>query len=145
MPITSLEILFDLLRKFEGCRLKAYKCPAGVWTCGYGSTGHGINKDTVWTQEEANEHLHEDALNALHDAIRLSPILTHETIERQAAIASFIYNCGIGAYKTSTLKKRVDVGDWKSAQHEIMRWTRANGKVLNGLVKRRKAESSLLC
>jgi lysozyme len=68
----------------------------------------------------------------------------HETIERQAAIADFIYNCGGGAYKTSTLKKRVDATDWKSAKVELMRWTKAKGNVLPGLVKRRKKGAELL-
>ena len=144
MPITSLEILINLIKEFEGCKLKAYKCPAGVYTVGYGATGKGINKDTVWTHEQADESLHYRALEALHEAIKESPILTHETIERQAAIADFIYNCGIGNYRTSTLKKRVDVGDWNSAKTELMRWTKAKGKVLPGLVKRRKKEAELL-
>jgi len=144
MPITSLEILINLIKEFEGCKLKAYRCPAGVWTVGWGATGKGINKDTVWTQEQADEQLHDRALDALHEAIRLSPILLHETIERQAAIADFIYNCGINAYRKSTLKKRVDATDWVSAKTELMRWTRAKGKVLPGLVKRRKKGSDLL-
>jgi lysozyme len=144
MPITSLEILINLIKEFEGCKLKAYKCPAGVWTVGYGATGKGINKDTVWTQEHADEQLHDRALEALHDAITASPILTHETIERQAAIADFIYNCGVGNYRTSTLKKRVDVGDLVSAKKEIMRWDKVKGKPLAGLTRRRSVERDLL-
>jgi len=144
MPITSLEILINLIKEFEGCKLKAYKCPAGVWTVGYGATGKGINKDTVWTQEQADEQLHDSALEALHEAIKASPILTHETIERQAAIADFIYNCGGGAYKTSTLKKRVDAGDWVSSKKEIMRWDKVKGKPLAGLTRRRLVERDLL-
>jgi lysozyme len=139
-----LEVLINLIKEFEGCKLKSYKCPAGVWTVGYGATGKGINKDTVWAQEQANEQLHDRALDVLHEAIRLSPILLHETIERQAAIADFIYNCGGDAYKHSTLKKRVDATDWKNAKVELMRWTKANGKVLPGLVKRRNKEAWML-
>jgi len=143
-PITALQLLTNLIKEFEGLSLKAYKCPAGIWTVGYGATGKGINKDTVWTQQQADESLHDRALEALHDAINASPILLHETIERQAAIADFIYNLGIGNYRTSTLKKRVDAGDWKSAQHEIMRWDKVKGKPLAGLTRRRKKESDLL-
>jgi len=144
MPITSLEILINLIKEFEGCKLKAYKCPAGVWTVGFGATGKEINKDTVWTQEQANEQLHDRALDALHEAIRLSPILLHETIERQAAIADFIYNCGGGNYRASTLKKRVDAGDWNSAKKEIMRWDKVKGKPLAGLTRRRLIECDML-
>jgi len=144
MPITSLEILINLIKEFEGCKLKAYKCPAGVWTVGFGATGKEINKDTVWTQEQADESLHDRALDALHEAIRLSPILLHETIERQAAIADFIYNCGGGNYRASTLKKRVDAGDWNSAKKEIMRWDKVKGKPLAGLTRRRLIECDML-
>jgi len=144
MPITSLEILISLIKEFEGCRLKAYKCPAGIWTVGWGAIGKGINKDTVWTQHQADEQLHDRALDALHEAIRLSPILLHETIERQSAIADFIYNCGINAYRKSTLKKRVDAGDWNSAKKEIMRWDKVKGKPLAGLTRRRLVECDML-
>jgi lysozyme len=142
--ITSLDLLMSIIREFEGCRLKSYKDFGGIWTVGWGATGKGINKDTVWTQEQADEALHDRALGALHDAIKESPILTHETIEIQAAIADFIYNCGVGNYRTSTLKKRVDVGDWVSAKKEIMRWDKVKGKPLAGLTRRRKVESNLL-
>jgi lysozyme len=143
-PITALQLLTNLIKEFEGLSLKAYKCPAGVWTIGYGATGKGINKYTALTQEQADESLHDRALEALHDAINASPILLHESIERQAAIADFIYNLGIGNYRTSTLKKRIDAGDWESAQHEIMRWNKVKGKPLAGLTRRRKKESDLL-
>jgi lysozyme len=143
-PITALQILTNIIKEFEGCKLKAYKCPAGVWTVGWGATGKGINKDTVWTQPQADESLHDRALEALHDAINASPILLHETIERQAAIADFVYNCGVGNYRTSTLKKRVDSGDWKGAQHEIMRWDKVKGVSLAGLIRRRRRERDLL-
>ena len=63
---------------------------------------------------------------------------------RYAAIISFAYNCGIGNYRVSTLKKRVDSGDWEGAQEEIMKWNKAAGRVLAGLTKRRQAEASLL-
>jgi lysozyme len=65
-------------------------------------------------------------------------------MEKQAAIADFIYNLGVGNYATSTLKKKVDVGDWVSAASEIKRWDKAAGKVLKGLTVRREKEAALL-
>jgi lysozyme len=143
-PLTALELLTNIIKDFEGLRLKAYKCPAGVWTVGYGATGKGINKDTVWTQEKADNKLHDMALQTLHEAIDASPILSYQSFEKQAAIADFIYNLGIGNYRSSTLKKRVDAMDWESARKEILRWDKANGKPLAGLTRRRKKECELL-
>lgn len=144
MALTTLELLTKLIKEFEGCKLKAYLCPAGKWTIGYGSTGKGINKDTVWTKQQAEEALHDRALEAIHAAIKASPILLHESIERQAAIADFIYNLGIGNYLTSTIKKRVDSEDWESAKKEIMRWDKVKGKPLAGLIRRRSVERDLI-
>jgi lysozyme len=75
---------------------------------------------------------------------KLSPSLLKTEPRRYAAIISFAYNCGVGNYRVSTLKKRVDSGDWEGAQEEIMKWNKAAGRVLAGLTKRRQAEASLL-
>lgn len=137
------EILTTLIKEFEGCKLEAYLCPAGVATVGWGNT-HGVKLGDVWTQEKADAELAKMVKSHLQDAIEASPILESQSPERCAAIADFIYNLGIGAYNKSTLKKRVDVGDWVAAQAEIIRWNKAGGKVLKGLVKRRAREAELL-
>lgn len=139
----TLKILTDLLKRFEGCKLKAYKCPAGVWTIGYGST-RGVQEGDVITQEQAEELLLEEAQEYLDEALHLSPRLRSATPGQQAAIASFVYNCGAGNYKKSTLKRNVDAGDFNEAKHSIKMWNKANGKVLKGLVTRRQAEADLL-
>ena len=145
-----MKALLELIKKYEGCHkrqadgtLIAYKCPAGVWTIGWGSTGRYIREGTVWTQEKADERLAKDAQVAIDAALKASPILAGKEF-KLAAIADFIYNCGAGAYAGSTLKKRVDAGDWVSAVHEIKRWNKAGGKVLAGLTKRREDEAQLL-
>lgn len=145
-----MKALLELIKKYEGCHkrqadgtLIAYKCPAGVWTIGWGSTGRGIREGTVWTQQKADERLQKDAQAVIDAALKASPIL-NGTDGKLAAIADFIYNCGIGAYQSSTLKKRIDAGDWLSAVQEIKRWDKAGGKVLPGLVARRKDEAALL-
>lgn len=145
-----MKSLLEIIKKYEGChkkmvdgRLMAYKCPAGVWTIGWGSTDLDIREGTVWTQEEADKRLEHDAQLAVNSALRLSPILKGKEL-KLAAIADFIYNCGAGAYQSSTLKKRVDAGDWVSAVSEIKRWNKAGGKVLAGLTARREDEAKLL-
>ena len=141
--MTALEILIQLVREFEGCSLEAYQCAAGRWTIGWGFT-HGIKKGDVWTQEKADKHLVDECIANIGTAIKHSPVLEMETIQRQAAIADFIYNLGIGAYKSSTLKKKVDEGRWSEAFTEIQRWNKCGGKVLAGLTIRRNKEATLL-
>ena len=141
--MSALEILIILIKESEGCKLTSYKCPAGIWTIGYGQT-KGIKEGMTWTQNQADEDLVKTALEVLNRAIKYSPILASVNMEKQAAIADFIYNLGVGNYATSTLKKKVDVGDWVSAASEIKRWDKAAGKVLKGLTVRREKEAALL-
>jgi len=141
--MSALEILIKLIKDSEGCKLKAYKCPAGIWTIGYGQT-KGINEGMVWTQQQADEDIIKTALQAINEAIKASPILATANMEKQAAIADFVYNLGITNYNKSTLKLRVDKGNWVSASTEIKKWNKSNGIILNGLVKRRQLEADLL-
>jgi lysozyme len=141
--MSALEILIKLIKDSEGCKLKAYKCPAGVWTLGYGQT-KGIKEGMTWTQNQADEDIIKTALQALNEAIKASPILATANMEKQVAIADFVYNLGITNYNKSTLKLRVDKGNWVSASTEIKKWNKSNGTILNGLVKRRQLEADLL-
>jgi len=141
--MSALEILMKLIKESEGCKLKAYKCPAGIWTIGYGQT-KGIKEGMIWTQQQADEDLIKTALEVLNQAIKSSPILATANMEKQAAIADFVYNLGIGNYNSSTLKKYVDKENWASAYTEIKKWNKAGGKVLKGLTIRREKEASLL-
>jgi lysozyme len=142
--VSALGLLTKLIKNSEGCKLNAYQCPAGVWTVGYGCTGNGIVKGTVWTQIQADQSLHELALKMLDDACRVSPILATASVSHHVAIADFIYNCGEGNYQKSTLKLRVDKGEWVSAQTEIKKWNKGGGKILPGLVIRRQKEADML-
>jgi lysozyme len=142
--MSALEILIKLIKDSEGCKLTAYQCPAGVWTVGWGYTGKDIKKGVTWTQEKADECLLVTAMKVLDEALSTSPVLKTSTVQRQAAIADFIYNLGIGNYKASTLKKYVDKENWASAYTEIKKWNKAGGKVLKGLIIRREKEASLL-
>lgn len=142
--MTAIEILIDLIKKYEGCKLEAYRCPAGKLTVGWGYTGPDVTESTVWSQQYADAMLRKRANQALDEALAASPLLRHESVEKMAAIADFVYNLGQGNYIRSTLKKCVDRGDWPAAEDEIVKWTKANGKVLQGLVKRRAEERDLL-
>ena len=141
--MSALEILIKLIKDSEGCKLKSYKCPAGIWTIGYGQT-KGVKEGMTWTQQQADEDIIKTALQAFNEAIKSSPILSTANMEKQAAIADFVYNLGITNYNKSTLKLRVDKGDWVSASTEIKKWNKSNGNVLKGFVTRRQLESDLL-
>ena len=135
--------LLDLIKKFEGCKLLAYLCPAGVWTIGWGSTGPEIKKGLQWTQEQADVRLQKDAVVYWLGAVKLSPVLASSET-KHAAIADFCYNLGTTRYKASTLKRRVDEEDWEEAAEELQKWVFGGGRKLPGLIARRKAEAAVL-
>ncbi|ADR52499.1 phage-related lysozyme [Candidatus Liberibacter solanacearum CLso-ZC1] len=137
-------LLLNLIKRFEGQRLKAYQCPAGVWTIGYGHTGNDVFKDLVITEQKAESLLKQDVLKFLTQVFKISPSLIDAGENRISAIGDFVFNLGIARYRKSTLRKRVDVGDWKSASDECKKWCFAGQKKLRGLVLRRKVEADLL-
>jgi lysozyme len=141
--MTALEILLNLIKVSEGCKLNSYKDCVGIWTLGYGQT-KGVKEGMVWTQQQADDDLLVTAMDVIAQALKASPVLVNATMQRQAAISDLVYNIGIGAYNKSTLKKYIDLGDFNSASMEILKWDRANGKRLKGLSIRRKKESVLL-
>lgn len=130
----------DLIKRFEGLRLTAYKCQAGVWTVGYGST-NGVHEGLKITQEQAEERLRQDCRIAeacVNDAVTV-PL-------RQGqfdALVSFTFNLGNSAFRRSTLRRKVNAEDWEGAANEFMRWVYAGGKVSNGLMNRRIAEKAM--
>ena len=129
-----------LIKKFEGCELEAYKCPAGVWTIGYGHT-KGVQQGDVWSQANADEML-DIELDEFEGYI-------NELVEVQLeqhqfdALVAWVYNLGAGNLISSTLLIKLNAGDYDDVPHEIQRWNKANGEVLEGLVRRRKAEALL--
>lgn len=139
--LTEVSKLTELVKQFEGCRLKAYLCPAGVWTIGWGSTGKGINYGSIWTQEQADKRLEQDCKAILTLVSYYTRGLSGNPL---VAASSFTYNLGIGKYRASTFRRRLLEGNMEAAKVQLMRWTRANGKVLKGLVRRRQAEMELI-
>lgn len=129
----------DIPHHFEGCKLKAYLCPAGIWTIGWGSTGSHVYKGLVITQEQADELFIKDTerfVNAVNNKVK-TPITQYQF----DALVSFVYNIGIGAFGRSTLLKKLNRSDYKGAIKEFLKWNKGGGKVLEGLTRRRKSES----
>lgn len=132
-----------LVKHFEGLYLRAYRCPAGVWTIGWGATGPDIVPGLEWTREQCEGRLRRDLEQCARAALRCSPELALDR-RRLAAIISFIFNIGAGAYRSSTLRKRLAAGDVPGARAQIVRWNKAGGRVLRGLTLRRQAEAAML-
>lgn len=139
--MNNLVLLYKLIRRFEGCKLMPYICPAGVWTCGWGSTGFDVFPGKQWTQEYADRRMEVDALRFAKGTLMLCPRLQDSAL---CAIADFAYNLGLGALKASTLRKRLNADDTEAAKAELARWTKGGGRVLPGLVLRRSAEAAML-
>ena len=131
-----------LIKEFEGCELKAYVCPAGVLTVGFGSTGPHVYEGMTITEAEAEALL-------LKDLVRFEKAVNKQVlvpISQGAydALVSFTFNCGEGAFAESTLLRKLNAGEDPNttAKTELPRWTN-NG--LAGLVRRRAAEVELFC
>jgi lysozyme len=155
-----------LMHFFEGYRNKPYRCSAAIWTVGW---GHAMYSDQlalpnvrkegytglirsdyqlkgednrVWSKEELVNLFKMDIDNFERGVLRLSPTLvSHQS--KFDAVVSFAYNAGLGNYQRSTIRMKVNRGDWEGAAEAFMSWTKAGGKEVAGLVKRRKAEVAL--
>ena len=130
----------DLIKEFEGCYLKAYLCPANVWTIGYGHT-KTAKKGMVITHEEAERLLEQDV--AWVKAAVTGAVKVPLTANQISALYSFVFNVGAGAFRSSTLLRKLNAGDYVGAQKQFRRWNKANGRVLRGLTRRRAAEAWL--
>lgn len=130
----------DLIKKFEGCKLGAYKCPAGVWTIGYGHT-EGVYQDQKITQEQADSMLKSDLEKYEKQVRQLLEVPV--TANQISALVSFAYNVGVGNLQKSNLLARLNSCDYLGCADQFPRWNKAGGKVLDGLTKRREAERAL--
>ena len=155
-----------LMHFFEGYRNKPYRCSAAIWTVGWGHAMYadqlslpnvrkegytGLTRgdyqlkegdNRVWSKEELVELFKVDINSFERGVLRLSPNLAgHQS--KFDAVVSFAYNAGLGNYQRSTIRMKVNRGDWEGAAEAFMSWTKAGGKEVAGLVKRRKAEVAL--
>ncbi len=145
----NLDVAAELCRRFEGFRSRPYLCPAGVATIGFGSTRYADGRAVALTDppisQDAAERLLQLTLRQefLPGVLRACPVLVAHPA-RCNAIVDWAYNLGVGRLQTSTLRRVVNAQDWTGAREQLMRWTRASGRVLPGLVRRREAEAALL-
>ncbi len=130
-----------LIKRFEGLQRRAYICPAGVLTIGYGSTGAHVTKGMVITEAEAERLLIADLSRFERAVEKLVKVPLSDG--QFAALVSFAFNVGEGALKGSTLLKKLNRGDYDAVPSELNKWVNAKGKKLPGLVNRRAAEGGL--
>lgn len=136
----------NLIKRYEGLRLRPYKCPAGLWTVGYGHVigdGRTLPESArrTYAKEEVDSLLQKDVARFERGVLRLCPVpLTQGQFD---ALVSFSFNLGLGNLQRSTLRMKTNRGEIARASKEFLKWVRANGKVLSGLVNRRKDEARL--
>jgi len=157
----------NLMHQYEGCRNKPYLCPAHIWTIGYGHVLYQeqirlpmvakegqsttmIRKDyplkqednRVWSKEEIEKLFADDVNSFERGVLRLAPALSGHQGAFDACV-SFAFNAGLGNFQRSTIRMKINRGEWKEAAEAFMQWTKGGGRELPGLVKRRKAEVAL--
>jgi len=138
MNVTAAGI--DLIRRFEGCRLVVYYDPVRLSTVGFGHRT-SLKVGQRITQAQADQWLAGDVEDV---ACRLRPLIDPPLSDNQfSAIASFAFNCGVGAFAKSTIRDAVNAKRFDEVPARLMLWTKAKGKELPGLVARRRAEGEL--
>lgn len=163
----SSDRLLKMLKHHEGVRLKPYLCPAQLWTVGVGhllypeqtklpvvrtveNAGKMLRKefplrpedDRVWTAAEVDDLLAQDLVRFERGVARLCP----NTLGNQGrfeSLVSFAFNVGLGNLQRSGLRMKNNRGDFEGAAEEFMKWTKGGGRVLPGLLKRRRDEQAL--
>tara|TARA_B110000977_G_scaffold1900_1_gene2648 strand:+ start:446 stop:1177 length:732 start_codon:yes stop_codon:yes gene_type:complete len=150
-PNTVSQDCIELVKKFEGLHkvkddgmVHAYRCPAGKWTCGFGGT-RGVRSGDTWTKEYSEMRLIEDLEE--HGKIVKKYVNVPLTQSQYDALTSFVFNLGGGAFRSSTLLKKLNKGMYDDCPEQIMRWNKAkvDGKLtpLRGLTRRRSAEAAI--
>lgn len=145
ITMQELKPAIDIIKEFEGLKLEAYLCPANVWTIGYGTTvypnGVKVKQGDRCTKEQADLYLLADVLKFQGHVLYL--VTAELTKNKFCALLSFTYNVGPENLKKSTLLKKLNKKDFAGAALEFLKWNKAGGKVLAGLVRRRKMEMDL--
>lgn len=146
-----MTIEVSLIKKWEGLRTIAYICPAGVPTIGYGTTkypnGVKVKLGDKCTIPQAEEYLQHDVSKVVKDILSNTKVAL--TSNQLSALCSFVYNLGIGSYKSSTLLKKLNKGNYIDAAQEFLKWNKAKDpksgklKALEGLTNRRIEERAL--
>lgn len=146
MSDQATDTAVKLGEEFEGFSAKPYLCPAHVWTIGFGSTrdkfGNPVTANTPDVTREDAEALMARDLRSARDDI-LTDVKVPLTPQEDAALMDFIYNLGGGAFRSSTLLRKLNMGDFTGASEEFDKWDHADGVVMAGLLRRREAERKL--
>lgn len=143
--MTTSQTGINLITSFEDLELKAYLCPAGVWTIGFGTTvypdGTKVKKGDTCTAEQAKAYFAYD-LKRFENAVNsgLTVVINQNQFD---ALVSLTYNIGTGAFAGSTLLKLLNQKQYREAAAQFTRWNKAGGKELRGLTRRREAERDL--
>lgn len=138
----AVDVACDLARRFEGCRLTAYRDPVGYWTVGW---GHLLSHDKTadfsmlsWSQEEADDALEKEMAQFLAGVKTM--VRANLSDNAIGALTDFAYNLGLRSLRASTLLRCVNASDVLGASLEFQKWKFAGGRVLPGLIRRRAAE-----
>jgi GH24 family phage-related lysozyme (muramidase) len=143
----AIDITIQSCKEFEGCSLKAYHDAAGYPTIGYGKLlskvkFENLSKYPNITQQEADKDLADAVRNKMNLTVKMFDGVDLSA-NQLAALCDFCYNLGEGTLEKSTLRKKILANDFKGAAEEFMKWTKAGGVELKGLVRRRTKEQSL--
>ena len=144
----AVQVAAALARRFEGLYLTPYLCPAGVPTIGYGATYYEDGTPVTLSDAPITREKAEALLLWMVRTVYLPAVLVLcpyiADANRLAAIIDFAFNLGSTRLKSSTLRRKVNAGDWEAVPAELRKWVRGGGKVLRGLVLRREAEIALI-
>lgn len=140
--MTPSQSCFELIKRFEGCRLTAYADATGIPTIGWGSTGRDIHLGMTWTQPQADQRMEQD-VDRFGASVSNIIGTTATTQSQFDALTDFAYNLGAHALAGSTLMMLHKMGNYAEAAEQFQRWDRAGYVVLQGLLNRRLAEAEL--
>mgnify|MGYP001608873709 CR=1 FL=1 len=139
---SGLVIGRGLIKEWEKCRLVAYRpFPSDPWTIGWGATGSGITEGTIWDQYQADADLDNRTAilcSQINEVLHNAP-----TAEELGAMLSLAYNIGFNAFRDSTLLKLFNAGDIVEAADQFNVWIHSAGKVVQGLINRRREERAV--
>jgi lysozyme len=131
----------SLTEGFEGLSLNAYQDQVGVWTIGYGHTGPDVTSGLTITQDQAQDLLAQDVASAaafVNNAVTVT--LGQNEFD---ALVDFVFNLGAGAFRSSTLLRNLNAGNYAAAANQFDAWDHAGGTVVAGLLRRRQSETAL--
>jgi lysozyme len=131
----------QLIEDFEGCKLTAYKCPAGIWTIGYGHTGHDVTPRMTITQPQAEALLAHDIETSVNFVKRVVKVGLNQW--QFDALVDLTFNIGVGNFLRSTVLKLINAGKFPQAGMHFADWSMIAGKFSKGLNRRRLTEAEL--